>query len=445
VFRRSSTLVGIVTALFGAACGGDRPPKHVILITVDTLRADHLGLRIGGRDLTPALSELSASSVRFAEASSVASETSPAIAALMTGLLPTRTGVIGNRHQLPPGPPTLASVLASHGFRTAALITNPVLAEPFGFARGFDEYVLLGARSGEVKARGIDLAAELRRRLPALSRADRLFLWLHYFDPHGPYRPSEPVLSRLPVDAFGESRRIARCPPGQNGGFRCIPHYQQVGLGPEPSDDARDYLRRYAGEVVEADSAIAAVLETSELRSILEESVLVVTADHGEALDGAHDFFFSHGSLLTEDQIRVPLLVRARGLAPSVARDPASLVDVAPTILSLLELPPLPDADGRDLLAGPPAPVLGFGRREEFIRDGPWKLRRPPGARAGRLFDLRGDHDEAVDLSSHEPGRAEALHRELDRVRRRPRLATAERRPAPDRDEQIELRSLGYL
>ncbi len=435
-------LVVIGLPLFGCSPAPHHP--DLLLITIDAMRASDFGANVAGTPLTPNLSELAAKGVVFTSASSVASETSPGIAGILTGLLPFRTGVLGNRNLLPPSIETLATDLADAGYQTAGFVANPVLAARYGFGRGFQSFEVVPPQADEPKARARQVFARALRFLRH-SRPDRpRFLWLHLFEPHGPYRPPADAVSPWDVSAFTGPTETPLCPPQHDGGFGCIPSYQQAVR--EPSHDSRTYSRNYAGEIRDLDRAVGEFLREPTVARQLPGSVLIVTADHGEAMAGDHGFFFSHGHPLYQDQVAVPLFILAPGLGPGAVNEPVSTVDILATTLALLHLPTPKDTDGIDLFSRSPGVVAGDSTQGSFFRSGGYKLLFPAiDAAHPQLFDLAVDPMETTDLASRSPDTVRRLLRSLGALRSREVLAHAQKRPEPDPETAHQLRSLGYL
>lgn len=417
--------------------------QHLILLTVDTWRGDHFLTERGEVDLTPWLSRFAQGATTFAQASSVAAETSPGTAGILTGLLPRRSGVVANVHVLSETLPTLATVLAAQGFATAAFVANPVLAPGFGFENGFEVYELVPRAAGLRKARADRLSQRALEWLSERSPDERFFLWLHFMDPHGPYQPPEEYASLFPVAAFEAERDIPLLGPGDQSGKGGIPFYQQA-PGGESSRDGRDYLARYAAEVRFMDHEVGRVLERLERERILDETVVVLTSDHGEALVDDHGYYFSHGNGMTQDQLHVPLLLHyPGGAAGAVVEDPVSTLGILPTVSSLLGVTPPSDLDGVSLLGSDLGEAISQGHREQAIRQGPWKLRIR--GRRSELYHLDGDSGETRDLGSQHSDEAERLRRRLLEVRKRPKLAEPVKRANPSQEEREALKTLGYL
>jgi arylsulfatase len=432
---------------------GNVPPRpaarHLVLISVDTLRADHLGAYGADLRATPSLDALARASVRFSEARAPAPFTLPSIAGLLTGRHPGAIGVGSNRGRLAPDVPTLAARLREHGFATGAVVSNPILVEGAGLAPGFDVYddslpdrEATRGQPERVARRTTDAALALARRLRGTGDA-RVFLWVHYQDPHGPYTPPEGLRERF-LDS--EQRRpggdrelgVAKDWRGIGG----LPLYQYL----RPFRRVAFYRAGYAGEVAYVDAEVGRLLDGLRAEGLLGSAAVVFTADHGEGL-GERDHWFAHGEFLHEPALRVPLLVTGPGLRPAVRHEPASLLDVVPTALALLGLPPVPGMAGVDLARPVPEREFYFttgnaaSLRRRAVLAGGYKLVRSSdrGQPAVELFRLP---DETRDLAAAQPERAADLAQRLDAHVAAASAPPVERSPSPEQEEA--LRALGY-
>jgi arylsulfatase len=411
----------LAVALCAAACGCGGLP-HLILISVDTLRADHLGAYGDSRGLTPRLDALAAESVRFERAYAPAPLTLPSLAGLLTGRHPEELGVRDNVTALPRGARHLAQRLRERGFRTGAVVGNGILREYTGIATGFERYELdfsLDWRPGDPD-RSLLTTDEALRVAAALGEdpAAPFFLWVHYLDPHGPYDPPAPLRERhLEGERARPDGRRRLEVSGDSRGVGAIPRYQYH----EPHREVAWYRAGYAAEIQVVDAEIGRLLDVLEERGLMERAVVVFTADHGESL-GEGDYWFAHGERLSDGSVRVPLLIRVPGRPPEVRPEPVSLLDVAPTLAALAGAAWEPGA-GVDLLADGGAPagrslLLATGRAASgepavalVSRD--WKLvrRSAPGDRAESLYRLP---DETRDLRAERSDVAGELGAALD-------------------------------
>jgi len=318
--RRVTRALALLGVALMAACGrgGEAPaapvlpaaPRHLVVVTIDTLRADRLGAYGSTTVPTPNFDRLAREGLRARDATTHVPITRPAHATLFTGRYPADHGVRDNISlPLAADVPTLAQTLQAHGFSTAAFVSTFVLASSSGLDRGFDHYDDLPASAGDGGTGAIDQAqrrgdatlTELERWLDARSpeaRAKRTALWVHLYDPHDPYAPPEPFASR-----FAD--------------------------------------RPYDGEVAWTDTLLGRLRSSLESHQLWNDALVVVTADHGESL-GEHGES-GHGFFAYETTLRVPFVMRGPGIPAGRVLDGAvRLVDVAPTVTDLLGLPPMP-------------------------------------------------------------------------------------------------------
>jgi arylsulfatase A-like enzyme/Flp pilus assembly protein TadD len=398
------------------ACGrfASPLPERVVLVTIDTLRADHVGCYGAAQASTPTLDALAARGARFETAISPAPLTLPSHATLLTALDPPEHGVRNNgSYRLREEVPTLAESMQEAGFASAAFVSAFVLDRRFGLARGFDHYDdLLGVQDEEVGVAGRPAAETVDSALAWLEGApDRFFLFVHLYDPHAPYEPPEPHRSR------------------------------QLG-------------RPYDGEISYADAELGRLLAAVEARFPDGRSLVVATADHGESL-GEHAEP-THAFSLYDATQRVPLLMAGPGVpAGVVVSQLARLADVMPTVLELAGLPAPPAATGASLLPAlrgtvaseqPVAWVETLATQLELgwspllgVRTADYKYLRAP---RPELYELASDPGETKNLAAQQPevaARLDALvsaHAAQQRVT--PNLAL-------DAETAEQLRALGYL
>ncbi len=315
--------------IFAGGLGCESQPQHLVLITVDTLRADHIGAYGYEAARTPTLDSLAKESIRFERAYSHASLTQPAIASLLTGRLADEHGVYDNLSKLSGEVRTLAEQLNEAGFETAGFVGNYVLRRGQGFERGFaqytDEFVSRERlRPMPANHAGILVDGALAW-LGEQDPADRLFLWVHFLEPHGPYASLD--FRQPATEGELELPRSA-----SHSGRNAIPRYQWVGHG-----RLAEYMLRYDEEIMYLDWYISFLLEGLRESGMFDDSVVLFAADHGEAF-GEDELYCAHGEGLGEALLRVPLLLRVPGQPPAVRSDTVRLVDVMPTLLELLGL-----------------------------------------------------------------------------------------------------------
>jgi len=419
------------------------PPRHLVLITVDTLRADRIGAYGYARARTPNLDRLADESIRFDRAFSHASVTMPAIASLMTGQLPAVHRVFDNGGRMLETIPTLATVLEQAGFATGAFIGSFPLRDSRGFDRGFSHYTREFHALEAVRPQPENLAGQLTDDaiawIDAQDPSARLFLWVHYQEPHGPYTP--PDFEAPPANSHGLVLPMNVTSTGRGG----IPRYQWLGHG-----RLDEYEARYDGEIAEVDRNLGRLLTALRDRKLLDESVVVFSADHGEAF-GEENLYCSHGEGVDESLLRVPLLLRIPGQPAAVRTDVVGHSDVATTVMQVLGIDSDAPFPGRSLLRdeGDRTIVAQFGQKKRkrwrSIRRGDVELRdngrsEPtllshgrPSAGAGPPPDPDGSAPQA-DL-------AENLEAELDRLAPWPVRAFTQL----TEEDAENLKRLGYL
>ncbi len=438
-----------------ASCQGVRgAPELVVIVLVDALRADRLGVYGSTANLTPLLDALGREGVVFEAAQATSTWTRASIASLFTSRYPSSNRVRTFEDGLDGAYETLAEALTPAGVEGVAVTTNGNAGREFGFDQGFESFVYPPVFEGEFTAAGV---TELGLQVVAQRRgvlAERpLFLYLHYIEPHDPYLP-RPGFTAADSGAgrFSGSRAdlqaLDALPPGAR----------------QPADEQR-LVRLYDGEVRYLDEHVGQLVAGLRRLGVYERTLLLVTADHGKELwDHGQR---SHGLNLYQETLRVPLLMRFPGAARGVGRrvtEPISTVDVAPTILASLGLDPPPGFQGRDL-----SPLILGRRRAEglpgvfselslghkslsAIRVGPNKLirdRRPGGQVTEELFDLAADPHERADLAGREGGQRARLAELLDRWEDAAATAAGPGwRVSPEQlspGEREQLKALGYL
>jgi arylsulfatase A-like enzyme len=366
---------GLLAVLL-CACQADPHPPHIILVSIDTLRADRVG-RLGpdGRSITPNLDALAAQGLRLQNVYSTSNESLYSHAAMFTGQLPSEIGTMDYRtFQIPQGMPTLASTLSSAGYRTQAVVGGGHLSAQFGLSEGFDEYQVGDHFSGFQQT--IPMAIEQLQE----AEDGPSFLFVHGYDCHTPYIKPGPAGRIFSPDYSGPLLDVVRSPIiyEQITGDWYAPDFQPevvrgAGRGGFISTQMFDALREhvrtadpetlialdeadkafllgtYDAAAMYADMWLGVLLAELEAKDLADKTVLMVVSDHGEDL--LEHGFFNHRAGLWQTTTRVPMIMRAPGLQPQVREDLGSIQDVSATLLGLAGLEHgLP---GLDLSAGP--------------------------------------------------------------------------------------------
>jgi arylsulfatase len=454
---RSIAAAAAVAVVFAAvACRRGEPPRLLLLLTVDTLRADRLGAYGSPLGLTPHLDGLLAESQLFRAAYAPASYTLPSLGALLTGRHPEELGVTANVSRIDPGRfATLASVLRLHGWRTGAVVSNWVVREGTGAEAGFelfDDTFPQREANRDVPERiaedTVDAAlATLDHLLDGGARD--VLLWVHFQDPHGPYLPPpgyrERYLEAERREPDGRRELPVRGAPGDGtAGPDSIPVYQYVA----GEHEVAFYRAGYDGEVAYLDEQVGRLLAGLAERRLRDGALIVFSADHGEALGGG--YWFAHGERLTDPLVRVPFGIRVPGMPPRERSDPAALVDVLPTALGLVGIEAPPGYPGRDLFAADAerarpeiylSTLLGGPKLHVGLVVDGFKYELRSGEEPGEVLYRIGDEER--DLSSEEPARLAELRERLLRVRAG-LVAGRELRQEIGPEERARLRALGY-
>ena len=360
---RSRALTIFLGLVFVFACtpAEERSRPDVLLITIDTLRADYVHAYGFPLEITPSIDALAERGVLFENAIAAATLTAPAHASIMTSRY-VREHSIGSRNgdtrldELS----TLAESFSEAGYATAAFVSNAVLRRRIGLDRGFDTYddelpSREQNRGNYFERIAEETAGEALEWLALQPDVQPVFIWLHLQDPHGPYTPPEDWAGRV-----GDFPLAIRRPLGTrqgNSGRAGIPHYQTQGEETDPAF----YAGRYAEEIQYADHWAGQVIAALEGHGEERGSVILLTADHGESL-GENGWFFQHGQSTAPELARVPLILAAPGLDRARVQTPVSHVDIAPTLIALAGLPELPGARGLVLQQEFPPVEVGEGR-----------------------------------------------------------------------------------
>ena len=435
----------------------------VVLIVVDTLRADHLSCYGYTAIHTPHIDRLAGDGIRYASTFSQASWTRPSIATILSGLYPSSHGAIHKADILPDRVDTLAENLQRFGYRTVGFADNANISQAFNFQQGFDEYHYLAPSF-------FFLADESAAQLALYSglRLIRERFLSHWVDVHHYYQPAEVVTAEVTSWLAGGAERRpfflfihymdAHDPymvhPFNGEG------YARVANPNPPQAVAERYRQLYDGGIVYLDEHLGALFDTLRTRNLYDRSLVILTADHGEEFQEHGGWW--HGTTLYDEQIHVPLLVKPPGtsVAGRVIEELATSLDIAPTVLAAAQAPipaafqghVLPLDDGQ-----PPAHQSVFSEEDfegnvlQAVRTKEWKLitannDNPRGLPPEALFDVVHDPRETSNVQTTQPAAAEILRAELGRSTVEARAhAGASQQGGSDAATQERLRALGYV
>lgn len=442
--RRLALLFLTLGVLFG--CQPAEPPRNLLLITLDTLRADHLGFYGYARPTSPRLDAFAAGAVVFDDALCSMPTTLPSHVTMFTGLRPAQHGVRTNGQPAPGELTSVFDLLAERGAATAAVVASRVVDERYVGGLGFAEVSFPGSeRQHQVAA---DRVTRQARAWLERQGGGPFALWVHYYDPHEPYDPpsgpraafarpySGPLPDRLSVETLVGLNDPARA----------------ADLTPQDRDHITDL---YDAEIAYLDTHLGALLDFVEETGLGSSTVVAIVGDHGQAL--GEQGFFGHGLRLLEPVIRVPFVLRVPGAAPGRVAAPVETIDLVPTLVDYLGLVAPAGLPGRSLrpaiegrrLTAPRFRVVERRHYEDqpdvlgvALHGGDWKAvyyHDEDGAEA-RRFARRPDLDGAdpLDPSSPAAGWLDAMVGAL-------RSAPAAAKRELDAEEERMLRALGYL
>ncbi len=468
-------LSGLALAFGAGSCGGgaaepgdgrdpNRPPQHVLLIVIDTLRADHLSCYGYPRVTSPNIDALATRGVRFDQHIAQSSWTAPSMVTMMTG-----QRLTGPRLDVPDEVPVLAELFKDAGYRTGAWSANELLCAENKFDRGFDVFVDEKEwHSTQPVGRLDEIVAWLKE-----NKDKDTFTWVHFTDPHDPYVPPAKTRTEEPVELSPELRQLIA---------NVATDKAIEGVEPETAYIAHE-IGRYDDEIVSVDLKVRQLLMTLQEIGRLDDAVVVVTSDHGETLwqraesdmrvllrhkkreeqaeqelgVRVRDLFKqTHGDFVYQELVRVPLIIAAPGLeAGSVVSAPLESIHLPRTILALagVEVEGVERMVGRDLFGGN-APTGAYSMTklgEAFVSEDNWKLILPTArgvedwAYETQLYDLGEDPHERNNLAGERPEKVVELTKRIEdrRAVALPRLTELEQNQRMLENE-ARLRALGY-
>lgn len=422
------------------ACGRGDDRPDVLVIVADSLAASHVSSHGHARPTTPCFDTFAARHVRLAEASAAAAWTLPSVASLFTSQLQEVHGARDDELRLRDDLPTLAERFRDAGWSTHAIVQTPVLGSRTGVDRGFATYEVL-----DFSLASFERALALARQALDAPQAPHL-VYLHVAPPHMPYQAPPPFRGRFSAD----SQALAHV----DGSIASARAVHRARLAPDHPEVAR-LAALYDEHIAFVDARLGELVDALQARATPRPLVVVWTSDHGEA-------FMEHGeqghnSSVYEEMLHVPLAVAAPGLGARVESTPVSLLDLAPTLLELCDLPALPQAAGRSLvplLRNEPfdanRALLASSRHYETkperwqvaVRSGRFKLHAWPALGRSELRDLELDPGERDDCGSAHPDMRARLEREVEHLQRE--LATTLDRGELSESDRRTLRELGY-
>ncbi|MGD2090140.1 MAG: sulfatase [Candidatus Aminicenantes bacterium] len=331
-------IISLVYLFFPSKKSHTYPNANVILIIIDTLRADHLGCYGYARNTSPELDKLANEGIIFKNMMAQSSWTRPGTASILTGLYPKHHGANTRVDRLAEEINLLPEILGQHGYRSFAFLTNGNVGAVTGFSQGYTKFFYFKEKPKEVDPNihvRSDLVNEsLLKFIRQLEDTSRNFIYIHYSDTHEPHIPKEKNFSRANKTIF----TIDKFQPAYIRGLKKEQRPKFI----------KEMINAYDDEIWYNDKMIGHLIQTLKEKNMYSNSIIIITSDHGQ------EFFehkgFSHGKTLYEEQLNIPLIIRLPGGVHRMVEELANQVDIMPTILSLLELPVPGYVDGIDLL-----------------------------------------------------------------------------------------------
>lgn len=424
--------------------------SNIVLITIDTLRADHLSCYGYERNTSPNIDKIAKEGIRFTNAIATSSWTSPSMASIMTSLYPISHGVrrgfvkAGKAYEqeaLNDGFHTLAEILRNNGYTTFGAVANVLMAEEQGFAQGFDYY----------HCEGFEEAAVINNVIFSwkgkIKKSKKFFIWIHYIDPHDEYRARSPWISDYAAELWIGNTHLSK---------QTMEELRKSTPTIKKKENMLEYLiALYDSEINYLDYHIGNLIYKLGLD---KNSLIVITSDHGEE-------FLCHGSLghgnsLYQELIHVPLIIKQppsyKKPIISVIDEPASIIDIMPTILGVLGITPSKKIMGKNLLE---KEEWSRGQKRDYlfseisqwyvfnaILKNNWKYIYNTCKQEEELYDITKDHEESDNLVHQEVSIAKELRKELlNWASTSPKAPSTKKKTKPSKEIEEKLKALGYI
>jgi len=436
---------------------------NVLLITIDTLRSDHIGAYGYNKNITPHIDKLAQEGITFGNVIAQAPYTAPSHASILTSEYPfvhnTRNmffqdssgkKIEGVNYPLAPGHVTLAEILKEEGYHTSAFVSGWTLTKKFsGLNQGFDMY----EDTFDGVERRADSTNELVFKWLQENYMKKFFLWVHYFDPHFPYSPPESVQECFTFKKMNFDIDLKK--------IRKNPFLRDI---IKTQEDVAQQMYLYDMEIKFVDEQVGALLAVLEEYKIIDTTLIILTADHGESLI-EHDEYFDHGTYLYDVCLKIPLIVKFphNELIGEVRNLMVQSIDIMPTLLDSLNIPLRNELQGKSLMPVMVNEKIGtlpfaysesdavlserFGERLRAYREGNWKLiYAPDGVMAeSSLYNTADDPYETKNVIDENKELAERLKEKLLLLIKKCPEKRFDETHLPDEETKEKLKSLGYL
>jgi len=459
------------------SCNKKAPPRQVVLITIDTLRADRLGCYGYDKNTSPRIDEFADESILFLNPTSQVTYTPGSFASMFTGR--PYSEALTNGESLNPKLDYLAEILKKNGLSPVAVLSNYTLAALRGFSRGFDKYLFYSEKRlidrNKPKQKASKANPHHNYKVPANIINDRtleqlpdlkdkdFFLWILYLDPHKPFYAHPPKYYDGPSPLQGdfELNQPIDLPPLPS--LRQVPGLDERQLifpkpskGKEYPGNPEDVIPAvhyyYDGEVRFVDDHVGRLIDELKRSGIYDNALTILTSDHGESLFD-HNYFYGHGREPYQDQVHVPFIIHWPDQEPAIVDQPVSLMDLVPTILEFLDIDPPQNIRGSVLThtgrtANHPIIAQSPGLKHHSIREGDYKLlvENTKPKESLYLFNVKDDPNETKNLIDVKPEIGKRLLDNLNATK--VTLTPAPQNiPTPAIDDALKnkLRALGYM
>jgi arylsulfatase A-like enzyme len=436
-------------------------PRNLILITVDTLRADHLNAYGYQRPTSPVLTARAMQAVVYDRAFVQWPKTVPSMVSMFTSTYAHTNGVLfGSRGQYVNDKLfTITEALHDGGFHTYGIVSNAVLAHATNFSQGFDDYkeTWVDTPRGKAHSRADHVTDFALNAIRKLNGGSKFFLWIHYVDPHYQYRPPVPYDRMFVGDRFYHKDRILKINAEETN------YYDGIAKRVWDLDQSQEwdfYIAQYDAEVRYLDDQLKRLFAEFDRLGVWSNSVICLTADHGESL-GENHYFFEHGWFPYTSCSHVPLILWSPEQAPHRVRQTTALLDLAPSLLKTMRVPIPPSFEGRPFDGESRTVFIEAGEgglnRTNYTRsilDWPYHLVYVPSPLYQKmmqktpieLYNLESDWNENNNLHAGDPARAKELERRLFRwIASVPEAAPTHQSPNYDPEAIEQMEALGYL
>jgi arylsulfatase A-like enzyme len=431
---------------------------NVFLLTVDTLRADHLGIYGYSRNTSPNIDKLAKRGVLFKRAMCNWPKTTPSFASMLTGTYGSTNKVRGGcRQKLPLKWTTIAEALENNGYHTAGIVNNANLGVKFQFNQGFKDFIEIWEKPEPDNCVTVtDYAIKWLKE----NHEKHFFLWVHYVAPHAKYEPAAPYNEMFLNDVFSSNSQDNILPiiPYESKSYRDGIR-ENVYL--EPHNNLNYYISQYDGEIAYVDSQIKRLIDEFDNLNLFNKTLTIFTSDHGEEL-GEHNIYFEHGTAVYQTTMHVPLVFIYPGRIGSdkIIYGNNSLIDIFPTILDYCGVKPIVQFEGRSLRSAINGSLSldetvfsegGYRNRKtkkyhSVLYKDDWKIIHKS-TNDYELYNLANDPKEQSNLIEIEKEKAKMLIKELSLMEKREDSKKEKITKPPQLSEKSkkQLRSLGYM